>query len=148
MSYSVNIGHDDNLVSLLSVNSEAVSDYGRINNASPPIYFKQSFMSAAKTFQAIDTPTRGLIVPYKKGKTIIAELCSAFDVEKQYGLLREAQRYSVNVFPHEWKKLDEEEHAIKEVQEGSGIYYLDERYYSPDFGLSLTPVNKMSFIEI
>ena len=147
MSYSVDVGHDDNLLSLLSVNLTAVSDYGRINNAPPPIYFKQSFMSAAKAFQAIDSPTRGVIVPHEKGKTIIADLCSAFALEKQFGLIKAAQRYSVNVFPHEWKKLDEE-HAIMEVQEGSGIYYLDERYYSPDFGLSLTPVNKMSFIEI
>jgi len=147
MSYSVDVGHDDNLLSLLSVNSAVVSDYGRINNAPPPIYFKQSFMSAAKAFQAIDTPTRGLIVPDEKGKTIIAELCSAFDVEKQYGLLREAQRYSVNVFPYDWKKLEEDEQAIHEVQQGTGIYYVDEEYYSPVFGLSLKPVNKSPFLE-
>ncbi len=148
MLYSVEVGHDDNLLSLLSANSTVINDYERINHTSPPIYFKQSFMTAAKAFQTIDSPTRGVIVPYNKGKTIIADLCSVCAIENQYGLIRKAQRYSVNLFPHEWKKLDEEEHAIKEVQEGSGIYYLDERYYSPDFGLSLKPVNKMSFLEI
>jgi CRISPR-associated endonuclease/helicase Cas3 len=61
--------------------------------------------------------------------------------------LRRAQRYSVNLYPHEWKKLDEEERAIHEVQKGAGIYYLDERYYSPIFGLSMSPVNQLSYSE-
>jgi CRISPR-associated endonuclease/helicase Cas3 len=151
MNYPVSnnslIVRDDNLLSLLSTNTTTVEDYKRSNQRAPQIDFRQSFMTAAKVFQSIDSPTRGIIVPHHEGKSIIADLCSACDVEKQYRLLRDAQRYSVNVYPHELKNLDEEEKAIHEVQKGTGIYYLDERYYSPVFGLSMKPINKSTFLE-
>jgi CRISPR-associated endonuclease/helicase Cas3 len=151
MNYPVSnnslIGRDDNLLSLLSANSTTVEDYKRNQQQAPNINFRQSFMTAAKVFQSIDSSTRGIIVPYAEGKSIIAELCSAFEVEKQYRLLREAQRYSVNVYSNELKILDEKEQAIHEVQRGTGIYYLDEGYYSPVFGLSMKPVNKSMFLE-
>lgn len=148
VSRNVLIGRDDNLLALLSTNETTVAEYMRINNSAPEINFRQSFMTAAKAFQAIDKITRGVIVQHgKEGKKIVSELCSAFEPEKQFGLLRRAQRYSVNLFPHEWKKLDEEENAIHEVQKGAGIYYLEERYYSPIFGLSMTPVNQLSYLE-
>lgn len=139
------LGRDDNLLSLLSTNSTTVDDYKRINHSAPQIYFRQSFMTAAKIFQAIDSSTRGIIVPYKDGKRVINDLCSINDVEKQYRLLRDAQRYSVNVFPNEWEKL-EDESAIYEVQKGAGVYYLVEQYYSSDFGLCMKPVNLLPFL--
>ena len=33
--------------------------------------------------------------------------------------------------------------AIREVQKGAGIYYLDDQYYSEKFGWSDDPVNGM-----
>jgi CRISPR-associated endonuclease/helicase Cas3 len=60
-------------------------------------------------------------------------------VEKQFDLLRRAQQYTVNVFPHEFEKLSEQG-ALHEIQEGIRIYYLNDRYYSKDFGLSTEPV--------
>lgn len=140
------IGRDDNLLALLSINSITVEDYMRNKKSAPRAYFRQSFMSAAKLFQAIDSPTRGIIVPHEEGKTIITDLCSAVNVENQYKLIRDAQRYSVNVFPNEWKKLDDVG-AIHEIQKETGIYYLDEQYYSPVFGLSMSPVNNSTFLE-
>ncbi len=106
----------------------------------PDVYLRQSFMTAAKTFQTIDSPTRGIIVPYgDEGRDIINELCSARELDKQFDLLRRAQQFTVNVFPHELRKLLEL-CALNEVQKDSGIYYLNERYYSKDFGLATEPV--------
>lgn len=139
------VGRNDSLLWLLSTNSTAVDDYCRANNSAPPIYFRQSFMTAAKVFQAIDSPTQGVIVPYKEGRRIISELCSAYRVEKQYKLLRDAQRYSVNVFSYEWEKLADMG-AIHEVQKNAGIYYLKEEHYDQHFGLSMTPVNTSSIL--
>jgi len=45
------------------------------------------------------------------------------------------------------KRLQEKQ-AIHEVQTGSGILYLDEQYYSDEFGLSETPVSDMGFLNI
>ena len=111
--------------------------------ATPSFVFKQSFQTASKIFQPIDSLTRGVIVPYgEEGKEIINELCSTAELEKQYKLIKKAQRYAVNLFPHEFKKLADLD-AIREVQVGAGIYYLDAQYYSDEFGWSDDIVNQM-----
>jgi CRISPR-associated endonuclease/helicase Cas3 len=149
MSYPVSartIGREDTLLNLLSVNSAAVSEFGRSHGTAPNIYLRQSFMSAAKAFKAIDAPTRGVIVPYgKEGKDLISELCAAFEVERQHDLLRRAQQYTVNVFPHDLKRLQEQQ-AVQAIQEGIDILYLDPRYYNKDFGLGLTPEGTMEVL--
>lgn len=142
------VGHADNLLQLLSTNHVVVEDFARVNNSAPRIYFRQSFMSAAGVFRAIDSTTRGIIVPYGDGRKIITELCAAYnvrDIKRQYGLLHAAQRYSVNVFPYEWQRLADEQ-AIYEVQEKAGIYYLDAGYYDRYFGLSTARVSNPSIL--
>jgi CRISPR-associated endonuclease/helicase Cas3 len=105
--------------------------------------FKQAFQTASKEFEVIASHTRGVIVPYgEEGRELINELCSTDELEKQYKLIKKAQRYSVNLFPHEFKKLTELD-AVREVQDGAGIYYLDAQYYSEQFGWSDEIVNQM-----
>jgi len=133
-------------LNLLSTNSIALNEFRRSHGTAPNIYLRQSFMTAAKAFKAIDAPTRGVIVPYgEEGKELINELCAAFDVEKQSDLLRQAQQYTVNVFPHELKRLHEQG-AVHAIQDGIDILYLHTPYYSDDFGLSLTPNGPMEVL--
>jgi len=141
------VRREDNLFNLLSVNTLSVAEYNRVNdNKKPNILLRQSFMSAAKSFEVIETVARGIIVPYgDEGKELIGKLCSVMEIDKQYKLLRRAQRYSVNVFPNIFEKL-QKQGAIHEAQKGSGILYLDERYYSEEFGLSEKPVKDMGFL--
>jgi len=136
MAYPVkdkHLGLSDNLLNLLSSNQKNV---GKNNQTH---LLKQSFMTAGKAFKAIDSPTQAVIVPYGSvGQELIAELCGVaidFDVKRYRKLLKRAQNYSVNVFPNIWKRLLEED-AIHEIQPGEGIYYLDEKYYNDEFGLS------------
>ena len=138
------IGRADDLFNLLSINAESVGTYMRTNsNTAPNLPFKQSFQSASKAFRVIDSFTQGVIVPYgKEGEEIINDLCGAFDLEKQHGMIKKAQRYSVNLFPYEFKKMADNK-AIREVQEGAGIFYLDKQYYSEKFGWSDDPINGM-----
>ncbi len=137
---------EDNLFNLLSINSLSVDEYKRINDKTPEIPLRQAFMSASKSFEVIESVARGIVVPYgEEGKDLISKLCSVMEVYKQYTLLRRAQRYSVNVFPNVFEKL-QKQGAIREVQEGAGILYLDERYYCDDFGLSEVPVKDMDFL--
>jgi len=124
-------GRTDDLLNLLSEN--------RNNVAVTDLPLKQSFMTAGNIFQVIDAPTQAVIVPYKKGKEIITELCAAYDPAKDYALLKRAQQYSVNVFPNVWKKL-KEKGAVQAIQPNLGIYCLYERYYSEDFGVSTDKV--------
>ncbi len=151
MAYSApakSLGHDDTLLNLLSDNPKAVEEFRRCNGRYPNLYLRQSFMAAAKEFRAINAPTRGVIVPYgERGKDIINGLCAAFEPEKQFDLLHEAQLYTVNVFPNELQRL-RESGAVREVQEGTDILYLDARYYSQEFGLSLTPSGEMEVLHV
>lgn len=139
----ISLGHDDTLLELLSGNRKATNEFGQRNPGKPQLPLRQSFMAAAKAFKAIDAPTQGVIVPYgAQGKELINDLGAAFEVEKQFDLLRRAQQYIVNVFPHELAKL-QNAHAIYPVQAGTAILHLDPRYYSPDFGLVTEPTGLM-----
>ena len=139
-------GHDDTLLNLLSVNTQATAEYGRTKGQKPDIYLRQSFMSAARAFKAIDAPTRGVIVPYGTvGPALITALCAAYLPDKEFDLLRQAQQFTVNVFPQTLERLTKAG-AVKEIQEGTGILFLDSRYYSPEFGLSETPDGKMEVL--
>ena len=133
------VGRDDNLFDLLATNPLSVQS----NGSSASIPFKQSFQTASKAFRAIDSPTRGVIVYYgAEGKEVINDLCAAYEVEKRYKILKRAQRFSVNVFPHVLDELSRQ-NAIHEVQEGTGIFYLDAHYYSSEYGLSKEIVNEI-----
>ena len=149
MDYPVSakvVGHDDTLLNLLSVNSIATGEYGRYHSSAANLFLRQSFMSSARAFRAIDAPTRGIVVPYgESGEKLIGCLCAAFEVEKQYKLLRKAQQYTVNVFPHILERLQKAQ-AVHEIQEGVGILYLDARYYSQEFGLGLIPDGEMEVL--
>ncbi len=125
-------GRDDTLLSLLSNNTLAlVREDLKMN------FLRQSFMTAAKLFKSIDAPTRSVIVKYdKEGKELVGQLCSAFEVEKQYALIKKAQQYSVNLYPHEFEKL-KKQNALYSVQAGTEIFYLDNQYYSKITGISL-----------
>jgi len=130
-------GREDSLLNLLSENKTNIG-------AGAPLHLKQSFMTAGDAFKAIDAPTQSVIVPYEQGKELITELCGIakkFDAASYYTYLKQAQKFSVNVFPNVWKQLLEQ-NAVYEIHSGEGVYCLDERYYSKEFGLSSKPVSK------
>ena len=121
------------------------NDILRNNNFYPLLM--QSFKSTGRIFQVIDAPTHAVIVPYGEGAELIAKLCGEWDPKEMCRTLQKAQRYSVNVFPNVWDKL-QKENALHETIEGSGIYYLDERYYNDEFGLSLDETSEMTFYDL
>ena len=147
MSYSVKNSATGSLLDWLSDN--ALNPYGEKNNkrSKPLPLLMQSFKSAGRAFQAIDAPTRAVIVPYGEGTELIAKLCGEWDPKEMHHTLQKAQRYSVNVFPNVWGKL-QKENALHETIEGSGIYYLKERYYNDEFGLSLDETSEMTFYDL
>lgn len=145
MVYQIGTKEEDNLLNLLSDNcrNKGASDKKsgmlknhllRKNDFYPLLM--QSFKSAGRAFQAIDAPTRAVIVPYGEGRDLIASLCGEWDPKEMYRTLAKAQRYSVNVFPNVWKQLQENQ-ALQEVQAGLGIYYLKDGHYTDEYGLSV-----------
>lgn len=147
MAYSVKNSATGSLLDWLSDNT--LNPYGEKNNKRSkqlPLLM-QSFKSAGRAFQAIDAPTHAVIVPYGEGAELIAKLCGEWDPKEMHRTLQKAQRYSVNVFPNVWDKL-QKENALYETIEGSGIYYLNERYYNDEFGLSLDETSEMTFYDL
>ena len=145
MVYQIGTKGEDNLLNLLSDNchNKGASDKkrGMLKNNILRAYdfyplLMQSFKSAGRAFQAIDAPTRAVIVPYGEGRDLIASLCGEWDPKEMYRTLAKAQRYSVNMFPNVWKQLQENQ-ALQEVQAGLGIYYLKDGHYTDEYGLSV-----------
>ena len=147
MAYSIKNSAAGSLLDWLSDN--ALNPYGEKNNkrSKPLPLLMQSFKSAGSAFQAIDAPTHAVIVPYGEGAELIAKLCGEWNPQEMHRTLQKAQRYSVNVFPNVWGKL-QKENALHETIEGSGIYYLKERYYNDEFGLSLDETSEMTFYDL
>ncbi|TNH03951.1 CRISPR-associated helicase Cas3' [Testudinibacter sp. TR-2022] len=146
MTYHVANSTSGSLLDWLSNNRHnvyAAKNDKRKQNKQYPLLM-QSFKSAGRAFQAIDAPTRAVIVPYGDGKELIAQLCGEYDPKQFYRLLAQAQRFSVNVFPHVWDKLLKEE-AIRPIAD-TGIYYLKEPYYSQEYGLAVDEVAPMDFL--
>ncbi len=135
---------EQTLLNLLSQNSlNPNADELRREGKIP--LMRQSFMEAGKAFKAIDAPTRSVVVCHGKGVELVGELCrlaKEFEPRDYFKVLKEAQQYSVNLFPHIWDMLVNAE-AVHETQPGEGIYFLDKTYYSDEFGVSTEKVGKM-----
>lgn len=143
------VNRNDNLFDLLATNEKSVAAYRVSNQRRPPnILVRQSFASAAKAFRVIQNVGQGIIVPYgQEGEELIADLSSAYELKKQFKLLRKAQRYSVNCFPHVLEELATNQ-AIYEVQKGNGIYALRTEYYNCKMGLMANSTRLMNTIMI
>jgi len=148
MSYKISsheIGHDDDLLSLLSTNSLSVAAYNRSNKSAPPLQIRQSFKSGTGCFRVIDAPGDGVIIPYDKGKKIISKLSATDNPEEIRKLLRDAQRYSVNLYPQVLGNLSETG-CVYETRKDSGIFYLDVRYYDNHIGITSQQSKMIDFL--
>ena len=135
------LGREDDLFNLLSINELSMKNYTASHGGgAPDILLRQSFRSANGEFRVIDSPTYGVVVPYRDGDRIINELCGSPGIEKQGALFKQAQRYSVNLFAYQFDELFKAG-AIMEMQTDAGIFYLGEQYYSQDYGWSENPVS-------
>jgi CRISPR-associated endonuclease/helicase Cas3 len=95
---------------------------------------QQSFKEAGRRFHPIDAPTQGIIVPYgEKGESLIAELSSMSEKDSVRTLLRAAQQYTVNIYPHIMRQLNEDNalYSIKALD----ILYLAKSYYHNERGV-------------
>ena len=94
------------------------------------------FKTIEKHFEAISSPTTSILVPYKEGKEIIANLNEDnIDYSMFNQLMKRAQQFSVNLFEHELQVLSNK-NLITPLFNDS-IYCLNERAYSETIGVEL-----------
>lgn len=137
MAYAVTCAdRNDTLLNLLGANTNAS---GRMPHQE---MLRQSFATASALFQVIDAPTQALLVPFKRGEELIAELYSTALFSRKRELLQAAQRYAVNLFQGPLDKLHKQR-AVRDIQQ-SGILALNQSYYSDEFGVITEPHGTMS----
>ncbi len=137
---------DDTLLRMLGRNGMAVADGPQPHPR--PGGLMQSFMSAAREFRAIDNVTQGVVVPFgEAGKAVVNLLCSTRDLDRQFHLLRQAQQYSVNLFPHEISSL-QQKGALDEAQPGTSVLCLQPGFYSEEYGLDLEGKGRMETLHV
>jgi len=135
--------HEDTILDLLSDNSKSEEEY-RISakqkygeNAKPLTQFRQSFDSAWKAFEVISQNTIGVITPFENGDGIIKELYAQPDFQRCQELLKEAQQYSVNVFPNKINEMLDKGIITKvPMKNDLEIYTVNDRFYDQNIGLS------------
>lgn len=140
MCYPLGDGSGRNLLAMLADNRRGQGGNGGKNHIragqGKEKLLMQSFMQAGKAFKAIDASTQAVIVQVGRGKRLVERLEKLHPSDPvMYRLLRLAQKFSVNVFPHSWKKL-REAGAVSELHE-TGVYYLHKRHYDRAFGLKV-----------
>ncbi|MGP4716539.1 CRISPR-associated helicase Cas3' [Psychrobacter sp. T6-6] len=107
----------------------------------------QSFMDAGRAFKAIDAPTKAVVVPYSnEGRELITALYGTQVNDKDfYKLVRDAQQYSVNVFPFMLDRLIDEK-AVNQVRD-TGILTLSETFYDAHMGLNIAGNGTLDFMD-
>ena len=148
------VAQDTSILDLLTMNPAGIESAKREDlRDALALPLKQAFSTAAQAFQVIDAPTRGILVPYgEEGRKLIGDMAAAFANEncplnEQIPLLKKAQQFTVNAFPNMIDKLDKAG-AIREVQPNSQIYYLDERNYHADLGVTHEALSELHFTHV
>jgi CRISPR-associated endonuclease/helicase Cas3 len=132
MDYPVKAQRDDTLLQVLGENGMAVTDARRAGGETARIHAVVCQCGQAFSCNRQTNPG-GEMFPFRnEGKDLIAALSEARDLAREFQLLRQAQRFAVNVFQWEMESLTRSE-AIYEVQAGTGIFVLREEFYLDEF---------------
>lgn len=132
MDYPVKTIPNATLYDLLGNNVLGCKTLENRGIAKPPLW--QAFGTAGDHFEAIESITTAVIVPYGEGEALIGQLRKEeLPIKERADLLRKAQQYSVNVFSQTMKQL-EHDHAV-EVLPG-GVLALAKEYYDDQMGVT------------
>ncbi len=109
---------------------------------------RQAFKTAGRYFSVFQEDTTDVLVPYGRGKELIAELCGErcrYDAEHRAAVLREAAAYCVGLYPYQKKRL-EEKGTLHSVC-GDCAWVLAEGFYDDALGL-VTETENREFMEV
>ena len=127
------------LVSLLTANIKDENNFGnafsRKNGTRERLILQNSYKTAAEAFQVINENTTSVIVPYKEGKELIADLTGSQSIEDFSQWLKKAQLYTISIYSHTKHILQDNGGIIKYIDKN--IYFLTESAYHEEVGLDL-----------
>ena len=126
-------GENTTLLDLLSCNKKWSSD-----RVPPTQMYRQSFRTAGQYFNVFDNDSVDVLVPFEKGKTLIAQLeqCNASkDIRKIKELLKKAKKYTVSIYDTQFQRL-QEKGMLKPLLENSVWILTDSDGYDKEIGLT------------
>ncbi len=146
------VSQDTNLIDLLGTNDLSYIECSErgLDKLPTSLALQQAHSTAAEAFRVIDAPTQGILVPYisdrHDGVKLISKLAACYENEniplpEKIKLHKQAQKLTVNAFPHIIKKLTESR-AISEIYPDSGIFELAPAHYSEDYGITLEAISE------
>lgn len=125
---------DTTIYKLLSINNKH-SVYKDNTGKNYPLFFSFQFKTARGNFKVIEDNTKSVVVPYGRGKEIIASLTSSLDLADKVSLLKKAQHYLVNIYENKFNDLKIRGGIVPcEIE---GVYLLKDGFYNKDIGIIL-----------
>lgn len=128
-------GRGASVYGLLSCEASVISAYAAFAGEEFPLGFCFQFETARKNFSVIENNTKTVIVPFKGGREIIADLKSSLDFKKKAAALKKAQNYLVNIYENKFKQLERLGAIV--LCDIEGVYLLGEGFYSESTGVDL-----------
>ncbi|MBT2217951.1 CRISPR-associated helicase/endonuclease Cas3 [Virgibacillus dakarensis] len=120
---------------LLGVRKEEIKSYQSATSTGYPLFLRAGLDTVSKYFRVIENNTTSILVPYGKGKEIIAELNSNNRVDELSNLLKSAQQYSIQVYPQVFQQLVNEQALVSHFE--GMIFELKGGFYDKEYGLDL-----------
>lgn len=106
---------------------------------------RQPFKTVGRAFQVFDENTIDVVTPYKEGEYWMEELRAMesgwFEVEKFREVIRQAQKYTVNLYEWQRQKLDQAG-LLYSVLDGR-VLLLDRQAYDEQFGVTVMDEQKV-----
>ncbi|MBQ8509387.1 MAG: CRISPR-associated helicase Cas3' [Clostridia bacterium] len=128
------------IFSLLAENEHWISEN---DDTAAAFMFHQAFASAGAAFTVFDNDTTDVIVPYGEGESVINDLLSErakHDIAFVQERLSHAKGYTVSLYAHQKKKL-EENHGLIPLA-GGIMLGLASEYYSSQTGLITNEIER------
>ena len=94
---------------------------------------RQAFAEAGEKFHVIEDNTAAVLVPFGKGKEYILQLNGQCSPEETVKLARLAQRYTVQIYQNDWRKLQQK--GARDQLKGGKIGALHDEYYDSELGV-------------
>ncbi|MBP2100602.1 CRISPR-associated helicase/endonuclease Cas3 [Enterococcus rivorum] len=135
-----------NLFSLLGEGKEGLNHYKNAHGKLPQLVFHSSPKTVGKYFQVIDSPTTSVLVPYEKGKELIAKINGNMALEEYGYIMKKTQQYMVNLFQHEINQL-QKNGVIYPLLNGE-VLALTENAYDKYFGVDVNAEAPTAYLEI
>jgi CRISPR-associated endonuclease/helicase Cas3 len=150
------VSQNTTLIDLLGFNGASQTECKERGSCKSPLslLLQQAYSTAAEAFRVIDAPTQGIVVPYisndHNGSNLISKLTACYQNEniplpEKIKLHKQAQKFTVNAFPHIIQKLSESR-AISEIYPESGIFELAPANYSEDYGITLEALSEANYV--